>query len=320
MLQKNMLLVPLIFACFGLAACTVSSEDDGPGGEQSPTEEVTPEADESASDSSQSFEVQVPRTRESESNSDTTFYLGDLSLDEDGCVRLDVQDKPVIVWPSSGFDIEQVDGSAAVIDQSTDDTIARIGEEVVVDGRAMDADLDVNRDRFERAIAEPFPEACADKDRYFLMGDQMSRAPGPETLATPEPPVIDTGERTVYFPRQEPSGDRHFDSQAVGGTLALDGNGCLRLNKDGPVIVWPYAGFTVDTVDGEVAVVDEGSEEVIASVGEQIALQGSGIGDDPPASTPTHIPGNLLWHDLPEACGDAGWYFHTGPGIRPFSE
>jgi hypothetical protein len=115
-------------------------------------------------------------------------------------------------------------------------------------------------------------------------------------------PAIDSEDLTVYFPRQA---DRDIEQDSVGtrGTLALDGNGCLRM--DDSVIIWPHSGYDVEMVNGEVAIVDEQTRDVVASVGDEVT------------TGPFHreVTPDYLNAPLPEACAGDGGYFISGPGI-----
>ena len=136
-------------------------------------------------------------------------------------------------------------------------------------------------------------------------------APSPSPSAgTPEPPRIENNDVTTYFPRQPP-GDHEYDDGAPVARLILDDAGCLRAGENGPVIIWPYSGFTVDLADGEVALVSKDTGNVIAHVGDEVSFHGS----DPDFPMDT-VPDHMLLRPLPEACADAEGYFITGPGIR----
>lgn len=123
-------------------------------------------------------------------------------------------------------------------------------------------------------------------------------------------PTIDTDDLTVYFPRQSEE-VIEYDGGAPVGTLALDDRGCLRFDDEtGPLIIWPYQGFSVDMVDDEVALIDEETGRVIAHVGENVAFHGSD-----PEYPMDSVPDYMLNAPLPEECAADGGYFITGPGI-----
>lgn len=106
-------------------------------------------------------------------------------------------------------------------------------------------------------------------------------------------------------------GDNEYDSGGPLGELALDDRGCLRFgDEDGPVIIWPYEGYSVDLVDGEVALINEETGNVIANVGDEVQFHGSD-----PAYPLLEVPNHMLLKPLPDACADAGGYFITSPGI-----
>jgi hypothetical protein len=114
----------------------------------------------------------------------------------------------------------------------------------------------------------------------------------------------------AHFPRQSEDIDE-YDSGAPQGTLAMDEQGCLRFgDEDGPVIIWPHSGFYADVIDGEIALIDEETGDVIAFVGDEVSFHGSD-----PAFAPDSVPDHMLDNPIPEACTDVGGYFITGPGI-----
>lgn len=124
------------------------------------------------------------------------------------------------------------------------------------------------------------------------------------SLPAAPPPAIDTNEYTAYFLQQESeSGDiMSVDSR---GPLVLDDAGCLRLgDEEGSVILWPASGYTVDLIQGDVALVDEQTDDVIAYVGEWINLGGIRPGGD--------NPDRLIGHQLPDACAEADHYAAAG--------
>lgn len=126
---------------------------------------------------------------------------------------------------------------------------------------------------------------------------------------TPPTPVIATEEITVYFPRQAQDREIEIEDVEAPGRLVLDEQGCLRLADGGlePIVIWP-PGFTVELVNGEVALVDEDSGDIIAHVGDDVDLHGA-------PREAQFLDDDVLEHPLPDACADADRYLVTGPGI-----
>jgi hypothetical protein len=294
-----------------LTACNVEVEDSSPADTSTPTAQASSVDEMSGDVVDEGLEtVHVPRQDANGHDLNITHYQGELRLDDEGCIRLGTEDQPVIVWPDAGFDVDIVDDDFVVLDEGSGDEIVRVGDEVVLNGIVLSADLDVHRPHFMAAIDDPLPEPCADKGDYFIMGDHLSKAPSPDVRATPEPPEIDSDEYTVYFPRQAPFGDRDIDDGAPIRELVLDDAGCLRAGEDGPVIIWPYAGYTVDFENGEVALVNEDSGGEIASVGDEISLHGSEPGHG------GQVASDVLWHAVPDACNTEAGFYATGPGVN----
>jgi hypothetical protein len=126
-----------------------------------------------------------------------------------------------------------------------------------------------------------------------------------------EATAIDTNDMTVYFPRQSEDVNE-YDGGAPVGTLALDDQGCLRFgDENGPLIIWPYGGYSVDLNNDEVALINDETGDVIAYVGAEVSFHGSD-----PEYPMDSVPDHLLNEPLPEACADDGGYFITGPGIN----
>lgn len=121
------------------------------------------------------------------------------------------------------------------------------------------------------------------------------------TRPGPAPPVIDTYSLTVYFPRQPSEPPDTLDADPS-GRLVLDEDGCLHLDEDGPLIIWPHSGYAVDIVDDEVALVDDETGDLIARVGDEVALHGGN-------SDEAHS--DYLERPLPEACADADLFLPT---------
>ncbi len=91
----------------------------------------------------------------------------------------------------------------------------------------------------------------------------------------------------------------------------MDDQGCLRFgDEEGPVIIWPHFGFDVDVIEGEVALIDEETGDVIAFVGDEVSFHGSD-----PGFALDSVPDHMLDSPIPEACADAESFFVTGPGI-----
>jgi hypothetical protein len=137
-------------------------------------------------------------------------------------------------------------------------------------------------------------------------GEQDPSDPPEETDAAPAEPAIDEGDVTVYFLRQARDAEIEVNDMEAPGQLVLDDAGCLRLEEDGPIIIWP-GGFSVDLIDGEVALIDEESGDVIAFVGDDVNLHGT-------PSDADWVEAEDLEHPVPEAC-EAGGYLLTGEGI-----
>lgn len=294
-----------------LTACNVERDDSAPADTSTPTAQTT--SDDEMSDDVAGEEVEtvhVPRQDANGHDLNITYYQGELRLDDEGCIRLGTGDQPVIVWPNAGFDVDIVDGDVVVLDEESGDEIVRVGDEVALDGIVLSADSDVHRPHFMVAIDDPLPEPCADKGDYFIMGAHLSEVPSPDVRATPEPPASDSDEYSVHFPRQAPFGDRDIDDGAPIRELVLDENGCLRAGENGPVIIWPYAGYTADVENGEVVLVNEDSGKAIASVGEEVSLHGSEPGHG------GQVPSHVFWHAVPDACDTEAGFYATGPGVN----
>lgn len=152
-------------------------------------------------------------------------------------------------------------------------------------------------------------DACSD-----MLDRDPSLSSANESLVgrddAPDPAGLRVDDMTVYFPTQS-SGDHEYDSGAPIARLVLDDSGCLRAGEDGPVIIWPYSGYTIDLVDDEIALISEDTGNVIAPIGDEVSFHGS----DPEFPMDT-VPDHMLLRPLPEACADAEGYFITGPGIR----
>ncbi len=119
-------------------------------------------------------------------------------------------------------------------------------------------------------------------------------------------PAIDN-DVTVYFPEwKEPEDDEpyiHRDADPV-DRLALDDNGCLRMEGTGDLIIWPSSEFNVDLVEDEVVVIDADDGDVLFQVGDKVQFHGSS------RANPDYPP---LKRPLPDACTSAS-FFHTGWG------
>jgi hypothetical protein len=109
---------------------------------------------------------------------------------------------------------------------------------------------------------------------------------------------VDTFERPdgemIYFPRQAPT--NAFMAALLQGTLALDANGCLRVEGEGgsaPLILWRH-DFTLN-IEGETIEVLDGAGEVVGRVGEDIRMGGGEASDQ-------GIPGMPI-----EACPGPFW-------------
>lgn len=85
------------------------------------------------------------------------------------------------------------------------------------------------------------------------------------------------------------------------GRLYLDPSGCLRIDEDGPFIIWPHDSRISTTGDGRVQVIDGASGNAV-SVGEAFAVAGAGVDAAPSQLTPP----------VPPACA-TGKFWLAGP-------
>ena len=142
--------------------------------------------------------------------------------------------------------------------------MARVGDTVRFGGRSFWSD-ETGRDKFEKSI----PRAC--QGLYYLVGDEVSVVLAGERRVVPLPGS------TLWFPRSRTAGSYPHPQLLVpppsDQVLTLDGD-CLRIGKDGPVVIWP-TGFYPDMMDGRV-VVRNGGGRVVAVAGQEMKLDSGG--------------------------------------------
>ncbi len=88
---------------------------------------------------------------------------GELVLDASGCLRLDDEDGPLLVWPASGVELEWFGPDVMLERISTGETIAEVGDTVHVGGKAhLDDDVD-------DLVQGGLPDAC-DSGEFWMTG------------------------------------------------------------------------------------------------------------------------------------------------------
>ncbi len=203
------------------------------------------------------------------------YLAGELRA-EDGCLKLyrlgwddpkrtvseQLRDMWLPVWPS-GFALRQ-DGDETQVIDGNGATVARAGDIVRFGGRSYWSD-ETGQEELEKTV----PKAC--RGLYYLVGDEVS------VVASDEARVVRLPGTTLWFPRSRTGGGgppfaSNLAEPPKGQPLTLDGD-CLRIGKDGPVVIWP-TGFYPDVLDGRV-VVRNGGGRVVAVVGQEMKL-GSG--------------------------------------------
>ena len=208
------------------------------------------------------------------------YYLaGELRV-EDGCLKLyrlgwddpnrsisdQLWDIWLPVWPS-GFALRQTgDGEARVVDQDGR-VVAEASDTVRLSGPSS-----WSEEAWEE-LRETIPRAC--RLPYWPVGDEVY------VVTRDDPAVVPLPGSTLYFSRgrtRKDPGAHMAAKPPEDQTLTLNGD-CLRVGKDGPVIVWP-PGFYPDRVDGRV-VVRNGGGRVVARVGQTMRLDSGGyVADD----------------------------------------
>ncbi len=209
------------------------------------------------------------------------YLAGELRM-EDGCLRLyrigwdepgrtinqQLHDIWLPVWPKNfslqheGEEIQIVDNEGATV-ASIGDTV-RLGGPSHWSGQTRKIELE-----------ETIPDAC--QGLYYLVGDEVSIVPQNEARIIPLPGS------TLWFPRNNTRGGGPPHASMLAAPpkeqpLILEGD-CLRIGKDGPVVIWP-AGFYPDVQNGQV-VVRNGGGVMVAAVGQEMKLDSGG-----------YIPGN----------------------------
>lgn len=166
-LQNRLIILVFLAPVLVLAACTTGAGSADPA-DDSPSPEVSPESPAIDEDD---VTVYFPRQAENPGiDFDDQPALGQLILDEQGCLRLN-EAGPVVIWPHTGFSIEYTGDTINLVNEDEDYVIAHAGDDVSLHGTPVDTQrLDgVN-------LEHPLPDACADADQYLVTGPSISRA------------------------------------------------------------------------------------------------------------------------------------------------
>ncbi|TVR75483.1 MAG: hypothetical protein EA415_03665 [Sphaerobacteraceae bacterium] len=86
---------------------------------------------------------------------------GELVLDANGCLRLDDEGGPLLIWPASGVELEWFGPDVMLERISTGETIAEVGDTVHVGGKAHLAD------DIDDLVQGGLPDACKNGDLWM---------------------------------------------------------------------------------------------------------------------------------------------------------
>ena len=204
------------------------------------------------------------------------YLAGEIRL-ENGCLKLyrigwgkpdrsasqQLRDIWLLVWPP-GFALQQKDQEVHVFD-GEGALVALTGDTVRLGGGTY-----WQEDSLPEELEQNIPEGC--QGPYYLVGDEVSVVPKNEAT------VVRLQGSSLWFPRTKTGGGGPGSLSLLAPppkdqTLTLDED-CLRIGKEGPVLIWP-AGFYPDRTDGRV-VVRNGAGRIIAIVGQEMKLDPGG--------------------------------------------
>lgn len=237
----------------------------------------------------------------------TDWGLGHVKVElveEDGCLRGSGYDlnEPnpsyLLVWPS-GFEMNR-EGDAVDVRDRSGEVVARVGEEVRLSGRLIQADSD-----HDRQVAESMPSRCTGP--YFMVGDDVTVV-GPD-----EPTELPMPNSNIVF-RRGATWQRSVSVAvpAVGftgpGEMVMEGDCLLMIweeedYRERHVISWP-PGFYPHIEDG-VMEVRNGGGRTVARVGDRLKMTLLASGGDgwglyiPECDARLHSPIEIRNLDLP---------------------
>ena len=87
---------------------------------------------------------------------------GELVLDDEGCLRLDDEDGPVLIWPSNGIELDWFGPDVMLKRISSGETIAQVGDTIHVGGQGPVDEVDDD-------LATYLPVECADGE-FWMTG------------------------------------------------------------------------------------------------------------------------------------------------------
>ena len=237
----------------------------------------------------------------------TDWGLGHVRLRlvlEDGCLRglghdlNEPNPSYLLVWPY-GFELNHEEGADSVRDR-TGAVAARVGEEVRLSGRNIQADSD-----HAHQIAQSIPARC--EGPYYMVGDDVTVV-GPD-----EPTELSMPDSDVTFRRRVTwQRSTRVAVPAVGftgpGEMVMEGDCLLMLWEWNDsimrhVISWP-PGFYPHIEDGMIEV-RNGGGRTVARVGDMLdmtLLASGGVGDGlyiPECDARLHSPIQIRNADLP---------------------
>lgn len=218
---------------------------------------------------------------------DLPLMEGQLVLDN-GCLRVNgvknmrLGDSFLIIWDSR-FSTRTEQGVVQVIDSSTEEMLVSVGDYVSFGG-GVPTEMD---------LREPIPDECPGP--YYLVGNTIKK--------------IDRPSLGAHFPQLITPQNVYLEA-LIKGKLVLE-NGCLRMSGvDGAVngstflLIWDQK-FSTRTKQGVVQVIDKGTGEILASVGDFVAI-GGGFVDNPTSRG--------LREPIPDDC--PGSYWLVGESIK----
>jgi hypothetical protein len=221
--------------------------------------------------------------------------VGTLRLEE-GCLRVSsLPDGEVVlpIWPPE-FTL-RVEGDQVLVIDGQGQVAARAGEEVYMGGGHVPVT--------DEWVLQQIPPAC--RGSYFVVGNTVrpNLRQDAELLSTE---VISMAGRTILFPRYEPALDEQVtDRTSIGGKLvAYDYRRCLHLQTEwGPgvaTLLWP-PDWSV-RVDGDAAVVVDGTGQDVARLGDEVLLRARAV----PQTMDSPVYRQLI-DELPGDCVGATW-------------
>jgi len=210
---------------------------------------------------------------------------------ENGCLRVSGVAGAVngstflLIWDQR-FSTRTEQGIVQVIDVSTGEVLASVGDFVAVGGGFVGNPT-------SRGLKEPIPDECPGS--YFLVGESIKKIERPSLGA--------------HFPQLN-NPQSASTRTAIKGKLVLE-NGCLRINGmgeavdgDSVLLIW-HLTVSTRAEQGVVQVIDSETGKVLVSMDDFVAVEGGFI-DDPTSWG--------LLESLPEEC--LGPYFLVGDMIK----